>query len=189
INQIPKRHRWLQGLVSTKVKGGDTLIESSPKFDYFLEEFSGELAHIDLIPPRIEEADFDLEEEIQLLSDDPVSLPENKSSNFDHHDDPSFPRPSSEPPDVEDKVFKPGILSYLLVSHRDKNTFDFSENPMMLYGGDISLLDVPFLLSILFNQAQVWGIEIAPDLEASRARGLVHRPLEFQSFAYENPIS
>ncbi|GJR74691.1 hypothetical protein Tco_0087056 [Tanacetum coccineum] len=38
----------------------NTLIDSSPKFDYLLEEFSGELAHIDPIPPRIKEADFDL---------------------------------------------------------------------------------------------------------------------------------
>nr|GEV59848.1 reverse transcriptase domain-containing protein [Tanacetum cinerariifolium] len=30
---------------------------------------------------------------------------------------------------------------------------------------------------------------IAPDLEASRARGFVHRPLELQYFAYENPMS
>nr|GEX43903.1 hypothetical protein [Tanacetum cinerariifolium] len=45
----------------------DTLIDSSPKFDYFLKEFSGELAHIDPIPPGIEEADFDLEEEIRLV--------------------------------------------------------------------------------------------------------------------------
>ncbi|GJY46493.1 hypothetical protein Tco_0435556 [Tanacetum coccineum] len=45
----------------------------------------------------------------------------------------------------EDKVFKPGILSYLLVSHRDKITSDFSENPTMMYGGDIPLLDVPYL--------------------------------------------
>ncbi|GKE82517.1 hypothetical protein Tco_1552517, partial [Tanacetum coccineum] len=45
----------------------DTLIDSSPKFDYLLEEFSGELAHIDLIPSGIEEADFDLEEEIRLV--------------------------------------------------------------------------------------------------------------------------
>nr|GEW72028.1 hypothetical protein [Tanacetum cinerariifolium] len=45
----------------------DTLIESSPKFDYLLEEFSGELAHINLIPPGIKEADFDLEEEIRLV--------------------------------------------------------------------------------------------------------------------------
>nr|GEZ22354.1 hypothetical protein [Tanacetum cinerariifolium] len=82
----------------------NTLIDSSPKFDYLLEEFSGELAHIYSIPPRIEKADFDLEEEICLvenLFNDPFSLPENESSNFDHHDDLSFPRPPPESPDVE----------------------------------------------------------------------------------------
>nr|GEU61912.1 hypothetical protein [Tanacetum cinerariifolium] len=250
----------------------DTLIDSSPKFNYLLEEFSGELAHIDPIPSGIKEADLDLEEEIrlvesllydnssprmleqlnaeitdtivesfspspipvedsdsqmkeidlflvtddfmppdiendnydwegdihflkELLSSDPLSLLEIKSSNFDHHNKPSFPRPPPEPPDVEicfdfepdtgvltakvvkgisehyvfmpnilpslptlnfdtllpfsfkneDKVFKPGILSYLLVSHRDKIIFDFSENPMMMYGGNILHLDVSFL--------------------------------------------
>ncbi|GKA20315.1 hypothetical protein Tco_0700304 [Tanacetum coccineum] len=45
----------------------DILIDSSPKFDYLLEEFSGELAHINPIPPGIEKADFDLEEEIRLV--------------------------------------------------------------------------------------------------------------------------
>ncbi|GJS42641.1 hypothetical protein Tco_0567684 [Tanacetum coccineum] len=45
----------------------DILIDFSPKFDYLLEEFSGELAHIDPIPPGIEKADFDLEEEIRLV--------------------------------------------------------------------------------------------------------------------------
>nr|GEX74057.1 hypothetical protein [Tanacetum cinerariifolium] len=156
----------------------------------------------DLMPPGIESDDYDSERGIhfleELLSNDSLTLSENESSNFDHHDDPSFPRPPSEPPDVEvffkpdsgvlttkvvkgisehyvlmpnilptlptfdslypvydtllpfsskneDKVFKPGILSYLLVSHRDKITFDFSENPMMIYGGDIPLLDVPYL--------------------------------------------
>nr|GFB34694.1 hypothetical protein [Tanacetum cinerariifolium] len=156
----------------------DTLINSSPKFDYFLEEFSGEVAHIDPIPSRIEEADFDLEEEIYLvenllydnsspqsseelnaevadtileslspspipvedsdshmeeidlflatddlmpqfienddydsegdihflkefLSNDSLPLFKNESSNFDHHDDLSFPRSPPEPPDVE----------------------------------------------------------------------------------------
>nr|GEV73086.1 hypothetical protein [Tanacetum cinerariifolium] len=42
-------------------------------------------------------------------------------------------------------VFKPGILSYLLVSHRDKTTFDFFEKPMMMYGGDSPLLDGSYL--------------------------------------------
>nr|GEX33365.1 hypothetical protein [Tanacetum cinerariifolium] len=45
----------------------DSLIISSPKIDSLLEEFSGELAHIYLIPPGINEADFDPEEEIRLV--------------------------------------------------------------------------------------------------------------------------
>ncbi|GKA07449.1 hypothetical protein Tco_0686673, partial [Tanacetum coccineum] len=45
----------------------DTSIISSPKIDSLLEEFSSELAHIDLIPPGINETDFDPEEEIRLV--------------------------------------------------------------------------------------------------------------------------
>ncbi|GJT51619.1 hypothetical protein Tco_0977776 [Tanacetum coccineum] len=45
----------------------DTSINSSPKFNSLLEEFSGELAHIDLISPGINETDFDPEEEIRLV--------------------------------------------------------------------------------------------------------------------------
>ncbi|GKC66026.1 hypothetical protein Tco_1098624, partial [Tanacetum coccineum] len=165
----------------------DTLIDSSPKFDYLLEEFSGELAHINPIPPGIEKADFDLEEEIRLvenllydnssprppeelnleiadtileslspspipvtdsdslmeeidlflasddlmppgiedddydsegdirfleefLNNDSLPLPENESSNLDHFNDPSFPRPPPEPPDVEiSLIFEPDV--------------------------------------------------------------------------------
>ncbi|GJU53124.1 hypothetical protein Tco_1226838 [Tanacetum coccineum] len=45
----------------------DTSMVSSPKIDSLLEEFSGELAHIDLIPPGIDEADFDPEDDIRLV--------------------------------------------------------------------------------------------------------------------------
>nr|GEY91359.1 hypothetical protein [Tanacetum cinerariifolium] len=128
------------------------------------------------MPPGIESGDYDSEGDIhfleELLSNDPLPLPENKSLNFDHHDDLSFPRPPPKPSDVEilfdfkpdtvvlidkvmedifehyvlipkalptlpticpnidtrlpfssenkDKVFKPGIFSYLLISHREK---------------------------------------------------------------------
>nr|GEZ08654.1 hypothetical protein [Tanacetum cinerariifolium] len=120
------------------------------------------------MPPGIENEDYDSEGDIyffeELLSNDTLPLLENESSKFDHHDDPSFLRPPSEPPNVEiffdtgvlaakvveyisehhmfmpkvlpsqptlclildpllpfsseneDKVFKPGILSYLLNS-------------------------------------------------------------------------
>nr|GEZ04220.1 hypothetical protein [Tanacetum cinerariifolium] len=48
----------------------------------------------------------------------------------------------------EDKVFNPGIISYNLLSpliSSGKITFDFSESPMMISGGDIPFLDDLFL--------------------------------------------
>ncbi|GJZ21876.1 hypothetical protein Tco_0558915 [Tanacetum coccineum] len=252
----------------------DNLIDSSPKFDYLLEEFSGELVHIDPIPPGIEKADFDLEDEIrlvenllydnssprsseelnleivdtileslspspipvadsnslmeeidlflasdesmppgiedddcdsegdirflkELLNNDSLPLLENESSILDHFNYPSLSRPPPEPPDVEicfdfkldtgvvtnkvvgdisepnvlmpnllptqptlcpvfdlllpfsseneDKVFNPGILISPLLSHRGEIISNFYKSPMMISGGDIPLLDVPYL--------------------------------------------
>ncbi|GJV76472.1 hypothetical protein Tco_1508056 [Tanacetum coccineum] len=162
-------------IISDKV---DASIISSPKIDSLLEQFSDKLAHNDPIPPGIEEADFDLEEEIRLvenlsydnssprppeernsenvdtiiespspspipvedsdshmeeidlflasddsmplgienddydsegdirfleevLSNNPLPFPEIESSNLDHFNDPSSPRPPPKPPDVE----------------------------------------------------------------------------------------
>nr|GEV32866.1 hypothetical protein [Tanacetum cinerariifolium] len=45
----------------------DTMMASSPKFDSLLEEFSDELAHTDLIPSGINEANCDHEEDIHLV--------------------------------------------------------------------------------------------------------------------------
>nr|GFA61782.1 hypothetical protein [Tanacetum cinerariifolium] len=62
---------------------------SSPKFDSLHEEFSGELAHIDLIFPEIDESDLDLEEEVRLveklLYDNSSPRPSEKlnSKNYD----------------------------------------------------------------------------------------------------------
>nr|GEW63417.1 hypothetical protein [Tanacetum cinerariifolium] len=186
----------------------DTILDSlSPSLipvednDSQMEEIDLFLATDDLMPLGIKNDDYDSEGDIhfleELLSNNPLPLLENESSKFNHHDDPSFPRPPPKPSNVKvffdfepdtgaltakmmedisehyvlmpkvlptqptlypnidtllpfsfknkDKVFKHGILSYLLVSHRDKITFDFSENPMMMYGGDIPLLDVPHL--------------------------------------------
>ncbi|GJY04143.1 hypothetical protein Tco_0370083 [Tanacetum coccineum] len=216
----------------------DTLIISSPKFDSLLEEFSGELAHIDLIPPGINETDFDPEEEIrlvekllydnssprhpkefnseysdaiieslspspipvedsdslmedidlfltpndsippgienddydsegdilfleELLSNDPLSLSENESFHFDRYYVPSSPRPPEKPPDEDEIEPDTRVLTTKVVIS------DFSESPMMIYGEDIPILDVP----------------IAPDYEASRARGFVLCSLELQSLA------
>ncbi|GJX16535.1 hypothetical protein Tco_0217367 [Tanacetum coccineum] len=90
----------------------DILIVSSPKIDSLLEEFSGELAHIDLISLEIEEADFDPEEENsvysflgELLTHDSLSLTENESFYFDCYYVPSSPRPPEKPPDDDDVYF------------------------------------------------------------------------------------
>ncbi|GJR57933.1 hypothetical protein Tco_1500095 [Tanacetum coccineum] len=51
-------------IISDKI---DALIISSPKIDSLLEQFSSELAHIDLIPPRINEDNLDPKGDIHLV--------------------------------------------------------------------------------------------------------------------------
>nr|GEY02014.1 hypothetical protein [Tanacetum cinerariifolium] len=113
----------------------DTIVESfslSPipieDSDSLIEEVDLFLATDDLMPSGIESDDYDSEGDIyfleELLSDDPLSLSENESSNFDHHHDPLFPRPSSEPPDVEIFFdFEPdtGVLTAKIVEDISKN--------------------------------------------------------------------
>nr|GEW90043.1 hypothetical protein [Tanacetum cinerariifolium] len=73
--------------------------------DPLLEEVNLFLASDNSIPPGIENFDYNSERDIhfleELLVDDSITLFENESSYFDHQDDPSFPRPPPEPPDVE----------------------------------------------------------------------------------------
>nr|GEU34037.1 hypothetical protein [Tanacetum cinerariifolium] len=45
----------------------ETMMASFPKFDSLLEEFSGELAHTDLIPLGINESNYDPKEDINLV--------------------------------------------------------------------------------------------------------------------------
>nr|GEX65178.1 hypothetical protein [Tanacetum cinerariifolium] len=187
----------------------NTIVETLPTSPILVEDSDSLREEIDiftsmddLMSSGIESDDYDSGGDIhifeELLNNDTSLIPKNKSSNFDHHDDPSFPRPPPKPQDVEiffepdsgvlttnvvkgisehyvlmpnilstlptfdplypvydtllqfsseneDKVFKPGILSYLLVSHQDKTTSNFSENPVIMYGWDIPLLDVPYL--------------------------------------------
>nr|GEW22935.1 Pol polyprotein [Tanacetum cinerariifolium] len=45
----------------------ETFIDSSSTFDFLLKEFTGELAHINLVLPKVEKADFDFEEDIHFI--------------------------------------------------------------------------------------------------------------------------
>ncbi|GKE97799.1 hypothetical protein Tco_0021150, partial [Tanacetum coccineum] len=77
--KIDPRHFNAESDLIESLLNRDISIVSSPKFDSLLEEFSGELTHIDLISPEIDEADFDHEEEIclveKLLYDNSSPLP------------------------------------------------------------------------------------------------------------------
>ncbi|GJR98220.1 hypothetical protein Tco_0270394 [Tanacetum coccineum] len=66
-----------------------------------------------------------------------------------------------------------------LLSHRGFKAFQlFSKSPMIIYGGNIPILDVSFLHFYPPLPAQD-----CPDFKASRARGFVLRSLELQSLA------
>ncbi|GKF46247.1 hypothetical protein Tco_0136049, partial [Tanacetum coccineum] len=122
-------------IISDKI---DASIISSPKIDSLLEQFSSELAHIDLIPPGINEAEFDPEEEIDILHGPDDSIPPGiESDDFDSEDDdnstflPEFESFPVDYPDsgdstidvVEDMpVYVPNILPTHLALHMD---FDF----------------------------------------------------------------
>nr|GEY92427.1 hypothetical protein [Tanacetum cinerariifolium] len=90
----------------------NTIVETLPSSTIPVEDGDSQREEIDiftgtddLLPTSIESDNYDSKGDIhfleELLSNDYISLPEIESSNFDHHDDLSFPRPPSEPSDVE----------------------------------------------------------------------------------------
>nr|GEW17535.1 hypothetical protein [Tanacetum cinerariifolium] len=90
----------------------NTIIETHPtspisveNSDSFREEIDIFTGTDELLPLSIESDDDNSEGDIhfleELLIDDSIPILENESSDFDHQDDPLFPRPPPEPPDVE----------------------------------------------------------------------------------------
>nr|GEW62931.1 hypothetical protein [Tanacetum cinerariifolium] len=111
--------------------------------DFFMEEIDLTLTPDDSMPLGIEEDDYDSKRDIlileELLSNDSFSLPENESFHFDI---PSPLRPPAKPPDNDEIEPNSGILTVKM----GLKAFQLpSESPMMIYGGNIPILDVPFL--------------------------------------------
>nr|GFB58598.1 hypothetical protein [Tanacetum cinerariifolium] len=106
----------------------DILIDSSPKFDFLLEEFSGELAHINLILPGIEEADFDLEEEIRLYS---LSMGDENLSTI----------PKTE----SDKLIKSSVENLFLIPSEYEVTSDNESECDVPVNDESSLIFTSFL--------------------------------------------
>ncbi|GKE10493.1 hypothetical protein Tco_1414044 [Tanacetum coccineum] len=63
----------------------------------------------------------------------------------------------------EDQVFNPGILSSNLLSHLGKINSNFYESPMMIYRGDIPILDIPYLHFYPLDQPKYGGSSQALD--------------------------
>nr|GEV50909.1 hypothetical protein [Tanacetum cinerariifolium] len=147
-------------------------------FDSPIEEIDLSLTPNDSMLPGIENDDYESEGDIlileELLSNDSLSLFENKSFHFDI---PSSPRPPAKPPDDDEIEPNSEILtvkvvsdisehyvlmtrlfptqptlasnqkkSHHLLSHRILKAFQLSsKSPTMIYGGNISILDISFL--------------------------------------------
>nr|GEZ28289.1 cytochrome b-c1 complex subunit Rieske-4, mitochondrial-like [Tanacetum cinerariifolium] len=88
------------------VEAGNNDISDDSSNDPLLEEADLFLAFENSIPPGIQNFAYDSEGDIRfleaLLSDASILFPNIESSEFDF-DNPSFPRPLSEPPDAEDE--------------------------------------------------------------------------------------
>nr|GEV49443.1 reverse transcriptase domain-containing protein [Tanacetum cinerariifolium] len=146
------------------------LVEDS---DSFMEEIDLSFTPDDSMPPSIENDDYDSEVDTlileELISNDSLSLPENESFHFDI---PSSPCPPAKSPDDDSKILTVKVVGDIsehnvpmprlfptqptlasnhkkyphLLSPRGFKAFQLpSESPMMIYGGNIPILGVPFL--------------------------------------------
>nr|GEU80637.1 hypothetical protein [Tanacetum cinerariifolium] len=68
LDSTPKNDRFdIESYLLESLLNRDTLMDSSPKIDSLLDEFTGELIFLKSIPPGIDEADCDLEEDIHFV--------------------------------------------------------------------------------------------------------------------------
>nr|GEV93249.1 hypothetical protein [Tanacetum cinerariifolium] len=113
----------------------DNSILSYESFDSNFEDGDSQKEEIDIVtetgdvlPPSVENDD-DSEEGIhflkELLSDNSIPLTEEESSDSDHQDDPSFPRPPPEPPDVD---FEPDAGDEIPVVMNDRDEIDENDD-------------------------------------------------------------
>nr|GEV95292.1 hypothetical protein [Tanacetum cinerariifolium] len=172
-----------QGRLTSIVKND---ISNNSINDPLLEEVDLFLASDNLIPPGNENFDYDSEGDIhfleELLGNDSIPLPENRSSNFDHHDDPSFPRPPPKPPDVKFFFdFEPN--SKELISAMINNIDEHNEDECFDPGGDFDVFanieDDDYFLFIfvirIFLPYLIY-LEVSPLLLSARSKDIIFDP-------------
>nr|GFA65703.1 hypothetical protein [Tanacetum cinerariifolium] len=119
----------------------------------------------------------------ELLSNDSIPLPGYKSSNFDHDDDPSFPRPPPKPPDVEVFFdFEPnsGELISAVMNNIDELNDDECFDPM---GGEVDVFSniedddyFPFIFVIRIFLPYLTYPKVSPLLLSTRSEDIIFDP-------------
>nr|GEV22721.1 hypothetical protein [Tanacetum cinerariifolium] len=123
--------------------------------DSLMEEIDVSLTPDDSMPPGIENDDYDSEGDILILEglpcNDSLSFPETESFHFDIPSSPRPPAKSSDDDEIEPNL---GILTVKVGLKAFQLSF---KSPMMIYGENIPILDVPFLHFYPPSPALVWG--------------------------------
>nr|GEV80987.1 hypothetical protein [Tanacetum cinerariifolium] len=161
-------------------------ISDNSKNDPLLEEVDLFIASNNLIPPGIRNINYDSEWDIYFLEElfvnDFIPLPKNKSSNFDHHDDSSFPRPLSKPPDVEFFLdFEPNLGE--VISAVMNNIDELNEDECFDPGGEIDVfLNIedddyfPFIFVIRIFLPYLTYPEVSPLLLSTGSEDTIFDP-------------
>nr|GEV49573.1 hypothetical protein [Tanacetum cinerariifolium] len=159
------------------------LVEDSDSLREKIDIFTGT---DDLMPPGIERDDYDSKGDIyflkELLVNDSIPLPENESSNFNHHDDPSFPRPPPKPSNVEFFFdFEPD--SGELISVMMNNIDELNEDECFDPGGEIDVFEnieddnyFPFIFVIRIFLPYLTYPEVSPLLLSTGSEDTIFYP-------------
>nr|GEU45491.1 hypothetical protein [Tanacetum cinerariifolium] len=181
INSFPRPLEYFQA--NTIVETLPTSTIPAEDSDYQREEIDIFTGTDDLLPPGIESDDYDSEGEIyfleELLVDDSIPILENESSDFDHQDDPSFPRPPPEPLDVEFFFdFEPDLISVMI-----NNIDELNEDDCFDPGGEINVFaDVkdddyfPFIFVIRIFLPYLIYPEVSPLLFSAESEDTIFDP-------------
>nr|GFA50865.1 hypothetical protein [Tanacetum cinerariifolium] len=166
------------------------IVETLPSSPIPFEDSDSQREEIDiftatneLLPPSIKSDNYDSEGDIyfleELLVDDSIPIPENESFYFDHHDDPLFPCPPPEPPDVE--FFfdsKPEVISTVMNNYDELNDDEYFDP-----GGEIDVFTnvkdddyFPFIFVIQIFLPYLIYPEVSPLLLSVESEDIIFDP-------------
>nr|GEZ72232.1 hypothetical protein [Tanacetum cinerariifolium] len=171
----------------------NTIVETLPTSPIPVQDSNSQREDIDiftgtddLLSPSIESDNYDSEGDIhfleELLVNDSIPIPKNESSDFDHQDDPLFPRPHPEPPDVEflfDLEPNSGEVIVAVMNNIDELNKDECFDP----GGEINVFEnvedddyFPFIFVIRIFLPYLIYPEVSPLLLSAESEDTIFDP-------------